>query len=230
MADNKAYISNGNGYGQNNVYVLNIETNTIQDSISVGIGPETFFKDGDNVYVTCKGGWSVDSMVYVIDAVSDVVTDTILVGDVPLEIEKDAWGKLWVLCAGRSIFDDKWNVIGSVPGSLMQIDPITKTVTKNIQFTAPLAGGISTNNLAIDPNGETLYINNADVWAYDISTNKFTTLISSSNWYGIDVDPSIGNIWGCNSTTGKVEIYNNAGNKLSEYAVGIFPNGAYFIE
>ncbi|MFC0875489.1 YncE family protein [Saccharicrinis sp. FJH2] len=225
----KAYISNGNGYNQDYIYVLNTATDVISDSIKISTGPETFLKDGSDVYVACKGGYLTDSTVYVINANTDEITDTIPVGEVPVEMVRDAWGSIWVLCNGRIVYDTDWvTVLKTVPGCLKKIDPLTKSVEKTITFSAPVAG-FSTNNLAINNEGTKLYINDGDVKEYDIENGVLTSLISNTNWYGIDVDPQTGYIWG-SLFSGKVQVYNTGGNRLAEYNVGISPNGVVFVE
>ncbi|MFB6318176.1 YncE family protein [Saccharicrinis sp. FJH54] len=224
---NKAYISNGNGYNQDYIYVLNTTTNSLTDSIAISTGPETFLKDGSDVYVACKGGYLTDSTLYVINSETDKITDTIAVGEVPVEMVKDASGSIWVLCNGRIVYASDWKtVIKTIPGCLKKINPLTKHVEQTITFASPVAG-FGTNNLAINKEGTTLYINNGDIKAYDIENDLMSPLILNANWYGIDVDPQTGNIWGT-LFSGKVQVYNTEGNRLAEYTAGVSPNGVVF--
>lgn len=228
-SNQKAYISNGNGYSQDNIYILNTSTDQITDSIAIGTGPETFLKNGDDMLVACKGGFLSDSTVYVIDIENDEINDTIAVGQIPVEMTRDAWGNIWVLCNGRNIYNADWSaIIRSIPGSLVQIDPTTYQVLKTITFSAPLAG-FGSNNLAANGTGTKLYINDGNIIAYDIEAETMSTLIPSAYWYGIDVDPSTNYIWGTLSS-GKVQVYNAEGNRLSEYDAGASPSGAVFLD
>lgn len=227
--EGKAYISNGNGYGQDYIYILNTKNDQITDSIAIATGPETFLRNGNDMYVACKGGYLSDSTVYVINTETNVITDTIQVGQVPAEMVKDAWGNIWVCCNGRNVYNADWSaIIKSIPGSLVKIDPVTNSVVKTIRFNLPLAG-FGTNNLAINNIGTKIYINDGDIKEYDIETDVVSSIITAAFWYGIDVDPSTNNIWGSLSS-GKVQVYNTDGNRLAEYEAGASPGGAIFYE
>jgi YVTN family beta-propeller protein len=225
--ENRAYISNGNGFSQDYIYILNTTTDEIIDSIAISTGPETFLKNGDDIYVACKGGYLNDNRVFIIDTKTNAITDTIVVGDVPADFAVDAHGDIWVLANGRTLYDENWAPVGSVAGKLVKIDPVTKTITKTIDFPAPIAG-FGSNNLAISADGLTLYINNASVEAYNIETDTKLTLIENTNWYGIDVDPESGKIWGT-SFSGKVYIYNTSGDREEEFTAGSGANACIFI-
>ena len=64
----KALLSNGNGFGGDKLYVIDLPTFKITDSITVGKGPETFATVGSNVYVCNSGAWADDSTLSVINA------------------------------------------------------------------------------------------------------------------------------------------------------------------
>lgn len=226
--DSRAYISNGNGFSQDYIYVLNTNTDEISDSIAIGTGPETFLKNGEDIYVACKGGFMNNDRVFVIDSKTNTVTDTIVVGDAPADFAKDAHGDIWVLANGRTIYDANWQPTGSVPGKLVKIDPSTKAIVKTIDFSAPIAG-FGTNNLAISKDGMTLYINNASVEAYNIASDTKTAFIDNTFWYGIDVDPNTGKIWGT-TFAGKVFVYNETGNREAEYQASAGANACIFVE
>lgn len=224
----KAYVSNGNGFGQDYIYILNTKTDVVIDSIAISTGPETFIKKGDDVYVALKGGYSNDNRVMVIDTKTDAITDTIVVGDVPVDFAEDMNGNIWVLANGRIIYDANWNPVGSVEGKLVKIDATTKTATKTIDFSAPVAG-FGTNNLAISKDGKTLYINNGSIEAYDIVNDTKTSLIDNAFWYGVDVDPFTGKIWGT-TFGGKVFVYNTSGNREAEYTASAGANSCLFVK
>lgn len=226
--DDKAYISNGNGFSQDYIYILNTKTDVIVDSIAISTGPETFIKKGDDVYVALKGGFLYDNRVMVIDTKTDKITDTITVGDVPVDFAEDMNGNIWVLANGRTIYDASWNPVGSVAGKLVKIDATTKTVTKTIDFAAPVAG-FGTNNLAVSKDGKTLFINNGSIEAYNVAADTKTTLIENAYWYGVDVDPYTGKIWGT-TFGGKVFVYNTNGDREAEYTATAGAGSCIFLK
>ena len=104
ISDTKAYVTNGNFAGE--VEVIDLTTNTIMKSISIGKGPEQLVIVNNNVYVCNSGGFDVDSTVSIIDATTDAVTATVNVGDIPTKIVRDAQNNVWVLCAGQSDYSN----------------------------------------------------------------------------------------------------------------------------
>ncbi len=100
LVDNKAYITASKS---GNVYVLDIVSGKIEDSIKVGLWPEGIVSKEASIYVACSGLDSSfnynDGYVYIINR--DKVVDSIKVGMNPQDMIVDRAHRLHVLCTGN---------------------------------------------------------------------------------------------------------------------------------
>ena len=94
----KGYVT---GLFTNQVYIFNPNNYLVAGSINVGSGPEGLYLYGDRLYVcnTCYG--SPQGTISVIDTDTDLVIETIQVGNNPQFCEVDNYGKLHVVCTGN---------------------------------------------------------------------------------------------------------------------------------
>ena len=225
----KAYVTEWGSGGFGKVKIVNLLTNTIAGEIAITRnGPENMLKKGDYVYVTCKGAYGEDSMVTVINSVTDVVITNINVGANPDDIKEDATGAIWVLCAGKYLPD--YSAI-DVSGGLAKIDPTTNTVTASYSF----------NNFTSQPSGlevnlskdKLYYNNNGGIYSQAISASSLeNNLVVNRNFYSIGIDPASQIIYagdaGNYSSEGKVIRYTINGTKIDSLNVGVIPGAYYF--
>jgi hypothetical protein len=96
--------------------------------------------------------------------------------------------------------------------------------------------GYESKLIAISNDKKTIYFqDNLSVYAYPINSTSLTlnTFIkTTAELYGLDVDPSNGDIYcieaGDYSSGGKVSIFDKTGAFKKSYTAGIGTNGAYF--
>src|SRR5690606_34021337 len=100
---------NGNGYADNYVYVFDATSFEKIDSVSTGAGPNDIKLINDKLFVMNTGGWTNDSTITVIDALSFDVDTILKVGDMPLGCAVDDDNNLVVLCKGLTTYDAQWN-------------------------------------------------------------------------------------------------------------------------
>ena len=232
ISDTKAYVTNGNFAGE--VEVIDLTTNTIMKSISIGKGPEQLVIVNNNVYVCNSGGFDVDSTVSIIDATTDAVTATVNVGDIPTKIVRDAQNNVWVLCAGQSDYSNYPIINKLSPSKLVRINTTTNTVDRS--YTLINAGNPSyVVQLAIGNNGRTIYYSVSDrIYALDIATTTLptTALITGRNFYGLSASPFSNQIWALQApnftSSGYVFRYTSTGTLIDSLKVGIGPNNAVF--
>jgi YVTN family beta-propeller protein len=179
----KAYVTSWN----NSVSVVNLSTKEITASIPAGTGPERMIQIGNYVFVANQGGFSIDSTITVIDAITDIPVTTIQVFPKPSGMVKDKNGKLWVLCSGSGF--NGWPQPGDSEAHLLRIDPTSFSIEKDIPFAD------NTNHpdkLAINETGDVLYyIYKEGVYDFQINSNavKSSALIQHSGYfYSIDYD------------------------------------------
>ncbi len=232
VSDNKLYLTNGAFAGK--VYVIDLSSLAVTDSIDVGMGPENLVKKDHLVYVANSGGWSHDSTVSVIDINTDKVIKTIITGDNPVDLSLDGDGNVWVLCKGKVVYDQNWNVIAETDSRLQKINTATNEITEDMiigkkgDLFNPLrlaAGG---------KGGDTVYFAEKEgVFAVDVHDPVIAgTPLIPGNFYGLDVDPGSGMIYatdaGDYSSGGTLYRYQSNGVLLDTMTVGIAPNGVYF--
>ncbi|MDX1279127.1 YncE family protein [Oceanihabitans sediminis] len=127
----KAYVSNWGDSADGTddfVAVLDLSSNTVENTIPVGEGPEQVLANGDKVFVSHKGGWGTNNIVSIIDANSNIV-DTITVNDNPDEMIINNAGELVVLSSGK----EAWTGTETL-GAIAKIDVNNNTVISNFEF------------------------------------------------------------------------------------------------
>ncbi len=231
VTDKKAYLTTGNFGGF--VQVINLESLDVDSKIPVGSGPENLILVDNRVFVANSGGWDIDSTVMVIDTEKDVVTDTILVGDNPTDLVKDANGDIWVLCKGKVIYDQNWNVIEETDSRLVQIKIADLSIGKNFvignqgDYFSPL-------HLAISRDGKSLLYVEADgVYKMDIGASAAPLQpIILGSFYGLDVNPENGDIYALKANgfdaNGAAFMYDGEGRVMDSLLTGIAPNAVVF--
>lgn len=231
--ENTAYASAWGTWGADGkVYIIDINTLTVTDSVATGLGPENMVLLGDKLFVANSGGWGYDNSVSVIIPSNSIRLLNITVGANPKSMVLDKNDNLWVLCSGSALYDANWTPIGHNPSTLVQINTIDYSIIKEI----PLFDEQHPNKLAINPEGDMLYIGAGfgfnGIYTYGIDDATFTeNLLIDKSFYGFDVNPKNGIIFGYEALNfterGKLYRYDNRnGIELGNYLVGIAPNGS----
>lgn len=223
----KAYVTQWGSDGMTGaVKVIDLNTNTITSTISVGSGAESMLLVGNSMYVACSGGYSSDSSVYVINTTTDVVSDVLEVGANPNDLVSLDNQSIFVMCSGRWKFD--YSELEAY-GSLVKINASDNTFTKLFELSDLYAqpGSLTGNN-------GYLYFNfNGDVYKQSAaSTTLDNTKIIHRDFYGLGIDPVSNKIYGADagnfSQAGKVLRYDLSGTVIDSFTVAVSPNGFYF--
>lgn len=224
----KLYLSGGNFTGT--VYVINGSTNTVESTISVGNGPERMQVLSDKLYVCNSGGWLEDNSVSVIDLNSNTVISTVQVGDRPVDIEIDNDGQLWVMCMGKTVYNEDFSaIIEETPSRLVKIDPSTNLVIWSEQI-----GEVGDHASVLEFNSNTnqlMYVNDG---VYSLSVNEPTLpgdLFVNGDYASVDVRDN-GEVW----LTSKSNFINNSilyqyspqGGLIEQHAGGMGTNAVVF--
>ena len=210
------------------VMVLNLTTNTVIDSITVGRCPEQLTVLNGKLYVPN----SYDNTVSVIDASTNTVTSTVTVGDGPRNVVADQAGNIWALCSGFTVYNPSppYNVISSTPASLVRFAPASPTTL----LTLPFSGG-SPRQLRISPDKTQLYygFNGAEYKMSTTATALPTTPFIRRDFNGFAIDSRDNTIYGAISTgfttNGRFLRYPAAGGApIDSFTVKVGPNGFVF--
>jgi len=133
VAENdRAFVSNwgdASDPSDDFISVVNLTTNKVINTISVGEGPEKMLVVNNKLFVNLKGGWGHNDKVAVIDLLTQTLTENVTVGDVPNSLVDDGRGNVWVLCGGIS-----WPDASKTAGKLVKISSGTGSVIKEYSF------------------------------------------------------------------------------------------------
>lgn len=162
---NTGYVSNwgdSSNATDDFIAVIDLNTNTVTSTISVGEGPEDMLVKNETIYINLQGGYSQNNKLEVLNADSNTIT-SLTIGDVPNSIIKDSNGAIWVLCGGKP----SWT--GSeTNGKLIKIE--NNAVVNTLDF----GTGKHPQHLTIS-NNELYYNLDGKVYKIVISANELNT-------------------------------------------------------
>ncbi len=177
----KAYVTD---LYSNAVSVIDLNTNRKISQISCNGSTEELILSNNKVYVT---NTRTDKL-YIIDANSDVLEDSITIGFCSSSLRADKENKIWVYCTGD--FEKKINA------GIYRIDPVTKKVLQKFNIAAPLN---IWDRLDINGSKDTLYYMNKGIYQLLIAATQLTQRaiipLNSRNFYGLGINPSNSNIY-----------------------------------
>ena len=232
FANGKGFVTNwgiGTNTADDYVAVLNLSSFEITASIAVAEGPERIIANNNMLYVAHTGGFGYGKTVSVINSVTNLVTSTIQVGDVPNAMKVQG-NFLYVICGGNPSFVSLPAV--ETTGKLVKIDLSNNSISSSISF----AGMAHPSN--IDIVGTDLYYTvDAGIYKTALSATTLpTTPIFSTSTQGIygiysfEIENNlifVGDAGDYNSN-GKVYIYSMEGMLKKTFTVGVSPAGFYF--
>ena len=233
---NKAYLSDQESTG---LWIFNPSTMQKTGFIETGNTTEKMVRVGNEVVVT---NWSnfyqpntSNSTIQFVDVTTDQVVDEMAVTAEPNSIVLDKNDNIWVLCSG--------GYLPPCEPALFCINPATRQVLKRFDF----ADGEYPYSMAIDKSGENLYILNGTFGALDLykmsveaDALPVTALVNSQQstdnspkvFSTVAVSPENGDIYLTDvkdyMQNGDVLRYDNNGNFLSKFEVGIIPGAMMF--
>jgi YVTN family beta-propeller protein len=225
-----AYVS---CWGDNSVKIVDLKTFSVTGSIVTGgTGPEKMLLNGNKLYVVNTGGWGNDSTLSVINTETNEVIKNIEVPYNPKDLVKDIDGNIWLLSYGIEIYGDT-AAAGNTPSYLYKIDPSTDEVIASFK----LYDNKHPAHLGIAIDGSTLFIGGGytfeGIRKVTVSGDNISiTDIGTDSFYGVDVDPSSGVIFGTiagdYASPGTLKRFETDGTLLGTYTCGIGTSGAAF--
>ncbi len=207
----KSFISTGN------LIVINRNSKSVLKRISVGELPSKMLYSGNQLFVVNSG----DSTISVINAQADTLVRKITVGDRPNGIEKDAAGRIWVLCGGKLSFTGT-----ETNGSLVRLNTGIDNV--DFRYSFPLNTD-HPENLVLNPAGDVLLFSlNKLIYSMPIQSTVPGSTNVSANIYKMKVDKGRNRLYvtdaGNFSSPGKVYMYSLPGLSLVDSVnAGVIP-------
>lgn len=213
----KAYVSD---LYSNSISIIDLNTNTKTGSIPCSGWTERMALIYNKAFVTNNKSY----YTYVINTITDQITDSINAGPFAGSIVTDKNSKIWILSAGSST--------ASVNGKLTRINPVNLQIELSLSF----ASGNSPSNLCINATKDTLYFLNTNIYRMDINsaTLPSSAFISSSsnNFYGLDVSDKDYTIYVSDAIDyiqkSSVMVYSPSGQLKTTFKAGINASGFYF--
>ncbi len=214
---NKAYVTD---LYANAISIIDLNTNTKTGSIPCSGWTEQMTLIYNKAFVTNNNS----NYTYVINTITDQITDSIYVGKFGGSMVTDKNSKIWVLSTGDSP--------NSVVGKLTRIDPITL----NIELSLPFGSTDSPSNLCINATKDTMYFLNTSVYRIGISSttlpgSAFVTS-SANTFYGLGVSDKDHNIYVSDAIDyiqkSSILVYSPNGGLKTSFKAGINASNFYF--
>ena len=225
-ANGKGYVTNwGDAADETDDYVaiIDLQTNTVEDTIPVAFGPEKITVKGSFVYVAHQGGFGQNNIISIIDSDVNSVSKTITVGDVPNSMQFDIDGNLWVLCGGKPSFTGE-----ETAGLLFKVNTTTNESFGSLGFTG------TQHPSHLSRSGSDFYYNlNGEV--YKLSDTA-TSLPAASEFSGLSIyamttldDKLYVTDAKDFASDGEIQRYNaDTGAFMDAFTVKVAPNGNCF--
>lgn len=246
VSDTKAYVTNITFNAdfmpiESTVSVFDLTTQTLVDSIDVGIAPEGIVVEEGKAFVANSGG----STLSVIDTASDAVTSTVDLGCTgPNEVFEDAEDEIVVVCQGS----------GDTPADVFFLDPNTERVQERVTLDTPAGSANGTQSAFYSEAAEELYVLEASSFpppdfAFVPGTTIYrinTDANARAGTLQVPEDPALTGMTAVGydpvnealhvarlpvndsggpsfSTEGQVVVLDRDGNRVDQYAVGVSP-------
>lgn len=213
----KAYVSD---LYANSISIIDLNTNTKTGSIPCSGWTEQMVLIYNKAFITNNNS----GYTYVINTITDQITDSINVGKFGGSIVMDKNSKLWILSSGETS--------SSTLGKLSRINPITLAVEQSFTFNS----SDSPSNLCINATKDTLYFLNTNVYRMDVNSSTLpgTAFITSSanTFYGLGISDKDYNIYVSDAIDyiqkSSIMVYSPNGQLKTSFKAGINASSFYF--
>ncbi|OGX84242.1 hypothetical protein BEN47_16440 [Hymenobacter lapidarius] len=208
--------------------ILNLTTNTVSSTVTVGRNPEQLLALGGKIYVPN----SLDNTVTVVDEASGAVSSTITVSDGPRSMVADKDGNIWVLCSGFVTFLNvpPFTATRVSNGALIRFNPGSPATQTKLAF--PSTG--SPSQLRINPAKDQLFYSfgGAEYRLPTTATALPTAPFIRRSFTGFAIDPRDNTVYGgispSFSSNGRFIRYQPSGVAIDSFTVKVGPNGFVF--
>lgn len=225
FSGSKAFVSCYDGY----VDVIDTASLTVEQRIQVGANPEGLAVSNGKLYVANSGGLNavMDSTVSVVDLISGSELYKITVGLNPGDVHVDANGDIYVITRGD---------YGATPPRMVKIDSQTDLVVVNFGFDASNISDFGTKflisyyNFGTQQSSVSLF----DPSIESIENASFIDMSNVTTLYGVEYNSFNGRIYVMDAmgftNSGYIRAFDQSGNYLQSYHVGLNPTSILFYE
>jgi outer membrane protein assembly factor BamB len=170
------------------------------------------------------GGYANNSLM-VADTSTDLITNTVQLSKEPNSLVADKNGKLWILCSGGFLHEEK--------ARLFCMNPADLSIVTEFEFYNQLA---SPSQLCINKTNDTLFFLDKHVFRMAITDGNLPQqpIVNGDNklFYALGVSPDNSRIYVSDAIDyqqkGTVYVYNATGKELYSFKAGIIPGAFVF--
>ena len=135
--DDRAYVpaqtlGEGNVATQSIVYELTLDPLAIADSIPVGVQPVDAVVAEDKAFVSNRGSLGAGTTLSVIETGGEAADALELGCDGPGALFADGEDEVVVICQGKTVYDENFDVVDQTPGQVLFVDPEGETITRRL--------------------------------------------------------------------------------------------------
>jgi len=217
----KAYITEWVDFSSpGRVVVFDLETRSIESTITTDFGAEFILEVNGLLYVTNN----FTTTLSIINPETNTVSKTLDLGASASQMVVDDQGDIWALAGGTTANND---------GKLFQIDTQLQSIDSQINLNASFSGKLAINNI-----GNLLYlINGQSIFSVDFgsSSASLTEVVNNPNvtgFYSVAVNPATNVIYAGDARgfqgAGNVYTYRADGSPVDTITSGIGPTNFVF--
>ncbi len=228
--DKKGYLTDGNFSGR--VYVIDLVSLKITDTIACGSGPEKMVLFENNLLVANSGGWGNDSTITVINTKTDQVTASWIAGMNPADLVLDKDEQLWVLCKGKVVWNMDFTIGEETTSALVLLDPSTGKIKQTIDI-GMVGDYFWPQRIGINKKKDKVfYLEAGGIYQINLNGTGSDQPLISKSLYGFGIDPETDLIYALHApsftTSGWLFRFEAGGVSLDSLEVGIGPNQIVF--
>jgi len=223
LSHEKAYVSD---LYSSKIYILSIKGRKVTGWVETGKSAEAMVLAHGKVFAlhwSALGGYDNRSLT-VIDAVSDTIIKTLTLSKEPNSLALDHLGKLWVLCSGGFMHEEK--------PALYRINTQSLEIELKLEFTR---NGDYPVRLCSNEGKDTLYFLNRDLYRMLPSDTRLPgdAFVQASGRLFYALGACHSGIYVSDALdyqqNGVIYVYDTKGNLLRSFTAGIIPGGFVFV-
>lgn len=218
------------------VTVIDLNTHKKLKEIQVGSNPEGITIAGNLAYVanySSETTFGAGNTLSVIDTGKDVVVRTITLDcDAPRMLITDRQNEVYVFCTGQILYDENFNEVGRMPGSVRVLNGATGEVVKGFEIDGRIETVGPGQDVFYSPEREeVIAVKDAgSLLRYNTRNNTFSGEIDGLSGHPIGavaLDAASGRIFlgrvAGYTERGSVTIHDETGNQIGQFNAGISP-------
>jgi YVTN family beta-propeller protein len=222
VSGTKAYITS---MYSDLVAILDMENDAITGYINIRRSSQSIVVHNNKAYIANEfsADWSSGNEIMVVNTATDRVIDSIEVAAEPQSMVVDKNNNIWVLCNGGWMRENN--------AELIAINSSTDEITKRLVFPSKEA---SPTCLRIDGAGSTMFYLESGVRKLSVTDTELPSgTFIDGYFYNLGINPVNGDVFVTDAVDfqqkGRLLIFNNEGDSVSDMLAGIIPSKLYFI-